>query len=222
MPSAHLPAESAPKVFGLSLKDRSAILRGRPSRRRAPTGSTSRRACSSRAPTIAPSRTPGRRSSTRRRRPTSIAGASGSCSTPRPGRPRMMPATPGPQLYGAVYGSPFGNELLKDFAVAAIEAERLGQRGVTDLLTRELLVQRRRRAHLRPRQPAGAGHGGAHRSRDRANCSRASTRWSAWTTRSSRSPPITAWRRCPKCQQQRKLPGGRIKQRSCSGRSRRL
>jgi len=52
-----------------------------------------------------------------------------------PGSARMMPSTPGAPLYTAVYGSPFGNELLRDFAVAAIEGERLGQRGVTDLLT---------------------------------------------------------------------------------------
>ena len=48
---------------------------------------------------------------------------------------RTMPEAPGPQLFGAVIGSPFGNVLLKDLAIAAIEAERLGQRGVTDVLT---------------------------------------------------------------------------------------
>jgi predicted AlkP superfamily pyrophosphatase or phosphodiesterase len=46
-----------------------------------------------------------------------------------------MPATAGAPLYGAVYGSPYGNGLLAAFAETAIEAERLGQRGVTDILS---------------------------------------------------------------------------------------
>src|SRR5438093_871570 len=40
----------------------------------------------------------------------------------------------GPAYYGAVYGSPFGNDLLEALAERAVEAERLGQRGETDLL----------------------------------------------------------------------------------------
>ncbi len=46
----------------------------------------------------------------------------------------VMPAL-GPSLYPAVFGSPFGNELLLSFATRAIDAERLGQRDVTDMLT---------------------------------------------------------------------------------------
>jgi len=46
-----------------------------------------------------------------------------------------LPKESGPALYGAIYGSPFGNDLLEAFAERAIEAERLGQRGETDLLT---------------------------------------------------------------------------------------
>jgi hypothetical protein len=42
---------------------------------------------------------------------------------------------PGEKLYNAVYNSPFGNELVEAFAERAVEAEKLGQRGVTDLLT---------------------------------------------------------------------------------------
>jgi arylsulfatase A-like enzyme len=38
------------------------------------------------------------------------------------------------KLYAAVYDSPFGNELVEAFAERAVEAEKLGQRGVTDLL----------------------------------------------------------------------------------------
>jgi hypothetical protein len=46
-----------------------------------------------------------------------------------------LPGDTGPAYYGAVYGSPFGNELLEALAERAVEAERLGQRGETDLLT---------------------------------------------------------------------------------------
>jgi hypothetical protein len=41
----------------------------------------------------------------------------------------------GPKLYEAVYGSPFGNELLADLADAAVTAERLGTRETTDVLS---------------------------------------------------------------------------------------
>jgi arylsulfatase A-like enzyme len=40
----------------------------------------------------------------------------------------------GEKLYNAVYDSPFGNELVEAFAERAVESEKLGQRGVTDLL----------------------------------------------------------------------------------------
>ncbi len=40
----------------------------------------------------------------------------------------------GEKLYNAVYDSPFGNELVETFAERAVEAEKLGQRGVTDVL----------------------------------------------------------------------------------------
>jgi hypothetical protein len=48
---------------------------------------------------------------------------------------RAMPASPSTELNMAVFGSPYGNDLLEQFAEAAITAESLGQRGVTDLLT---------------------------------------------------------------------------------------
>jgi hypothetical protein len=48
---------------------------------------------------------------------------------------RELPKEAGPALYGAVYGSPFGNDLLETLAERAVDAERLGQRGETDLLT---------------------------------------------------------------------------------------
>ena len=48
---------------------------------------------------------------------------------------RRTPSEPGRKLNDAVYGSPYGNDLLESFAEAAIDAEKLGTRGVTDLLT---------------------------------------------------------------------------------------
>ena len=48
---------------------------------------------------------------------------------------RRMPEEAGGALNTAVYGSPFGNELLLEFATEAVTRERLGQRGVTDLLS---------------------------------------------------------------------------------------
>jgi hypothetical protein len=45
-----------------------------------------------------------------------------------------MPDVPGPAYYGAVYDSAFGNDLLVSLAEAALEGERLGQRGETDVL----------------------------------------------------------------------------------------
>ena len=43
--------------------------------------------------------------------------------------------TAGADLYRAIPASPWGNELIEQFAESAIRGERLGQRGVTDLLT---------------------------------------------------------------------------------------
>jgi predicted AlkP superfamily pyrophosphatase or phosphodiesterase len=42
---------------------------------------------------------------------------------------------PGEKLYGSLQVSPFGNELVELFAERAISEEKLGQRGVTDLMT---------------------------------------------------------------------------------------
>ncbi len=43
-------------------------------------------------------------------------------------------AAPGPDFYTAFQATPFGTDLTFDFARAALDGERLGQRGVTDLL----------------------------------------------------------------------------------------
>lgn len=130
----HLPADGAPRVFGLSLKDRSAIL---PVGHRADgaywfdtkTGafvtSTYYRAephaWVARFNQAAPS--------------ASFAGRPWQFLDAASGPGRVMPAEVGASLYTAIYGSPYGNELLRDLAVAALEGERLGQRGVADLLT---------------------------------------------------------------------------------------
>jgi predicted AlkP superfamily pyrophosphatase or phosphodiesterase len=48
---------------------------------------------------------------------------------------RRLPDQPGPGLYAATYNSPYGNDLLEQFAVRAIEVEKLGQRNATDFLS---------------------------------------------------------------------------------------
>jgi predicted AlkP superfamily pyrophosphatase or phosphodiesterase len=45
-----------------------------------------------------------------------------------------LDTTPSKAYWTAVYNTPFGNELLEQFAETAIEAEQLGKRGATDLL----------------------------------------------------------------------------------------
>jgi predicted AlkP superfamily pyrophosphatase or phosphodiesterase len=48
---------------------------------------------------------------------------------------RKLPDQPGAALYAATYSSSFGNDLLADFAIRAMEIEKLGQRDATDLLS---------------------------------------------------------------------------------------
>jgi hypothetical protein len=48
---------------------------------------------------------------------------------------RHLPEERGPALYDAVWGSPFGNELLLQLADQALTREQLGQRGATDVLS---------------------------------------------------------------------------------------
>ena len=47
---------------------------------------------------------------------------------------RQLPAERGGPLYEAIYGSPYGNELLVEFAGELLSRERLGVRNATDLL----------------------------------------------------------------------------------------
>lgn len=48
---------------------------------------------------------------------------------------KQMPKEKGQPYYEAVFGSPWGNEMLLELATDALANERLGQRGVTDVLT---------------------------------------------------------------------------------------
>lgn len=126
--------EQAPKVFGLSLKDRSAVL---------PAGHRGDGAYWYDTKTAAfvtstyyrPEPHAWAAAFNARKQADTYAGARWDFLDPASGPGRVMPAAAGAQLYTAVYGSPFGNVLLKDLAVAALEAERLGQRGVTDVLS---------------------------------------------------------------------------------------
>lgn len=130
----HKPPAARPKVFGLSLKDRSAIL---PAGHRADgaywwhgrTGAfvTSTYYRAEPHPWVADFNAA--------RPADQFAGRLWEFAGGPDGKGRAMPAAVGAQLYSAIAGSPFGNELLRDFAVAAIEHEKLGQRGVTDLLS---------------------------------------------------------------------------------------
>lgn len=51
------------------------------------------------------------------------------------GKERRLVEKPGPMLYSGVFASPYGNDILELFAERAIKEEKLGQRGTTDLLS---------------------------------------------------------------------------------------
>ncbi|HEY2980643.1 MAG TPA: alkaline phosphatase family protein [Anaerolineales bacterium] len=70
-----------------------------------------------------------------RRLPDKYAGAEWNTVDAEQGGTLKLPSETGPKLYEAVYSSPFGNELLASFAEQGLRAERLGQRGATDLLS---------------------------------------------------------------------------------------
>jgi type I phosphodiesterase/nucleotide pyrophosphatase len=122
-----------PKVFGLSLKDRSAAL---------PAGHMANAAfCFDTKTGAFVTSTYYRRdlpawaAAFNAKRPAdAFAGKTWTYLDPAAGTAGTLPPV-GDTLYNAVFGSPFGNELLLSFALTAIEAEQLGQRGVTDLLS---------------------------------------------------------------------------------------
>jgi predicted AlkP superfamily pyrophosphatase or phosphodiesterase len=127
-------ATEGPRVIGISLKDRSAIL---------PAGHAADAAYwwdqSSGhfvTSTFYRSTLPDWVSAFNAKRlPDSFAGRTWSLLTSPSTTLRQMPAEAGQSLYQAVYGSPFGNEVLLGFVQTALEHEQLGQRGVTDLLS---------------------------------------------------------------------------------------
>ncbi len=124
----------APKVIGVSLKDRAAIL---PAGRGADAAywfdvTTGAFVSSSYYfPAI-----PGWVTAFNQRKPADgYAGKTWTLATGTPTEPHVLPAAPGAPLYNAIFGSPFGNDLLLTLATEALDKEQLGQRGVTDLFT---------------------------------------------------------------------------------------
>jgi predicted AlkP superfamily pyrophosphatase or phosphodiesterase len=123
----------APRVFGISLKDRSAIL---PVGRGAnaafwwdtKTGSfvTSTYYSADLAAWV--------QSFNERKLPDADAGANWTVLSAPSRSLRQLPAERGGPLYEAIYGSPYGNELLVEFAGELLSRERLGVRNATDLL----------------------------------------------------------------------------------------
>lgn len=127
-------APNAPRVIGISLKDRAAIM---PSGRGADAAywfdtKTGTFVTSTYYMNEIPSWV---QAFNDRRSPDSLAGqpwVALSVGTPLM---KQLPKETGASLYEAVYGSPFGNQMLVDFTTAAITEEKLGQRGVIDLLS---------------------------------------------------------------------------------------
>jgi predicted AlkP superfamily pyrophosphatase or phosphodiesterase len=135
--SASRAAEGAPnrpKVFGLSLKDRSAVL---PAGHMADgaywfdTGTGAFITSTFYRPDL-PAWVAGFNA---KKLGDASAGKTWTFLDASSGPGHALPAAAGAPLYPALYGSPYGNELLAAFAETAIEAERLGQRGVTDILS---------------------------------------------------------------------------------------
>jgi hypothetical protein len=124
---------AAPRVIGISLKDRSAILAvGR--------GADAAYWWDTRSGSFVSSTyyfadiPAWVRAFNDRKTPDSLAGKSWHFLD-QPAKPILLPAKPGQALYDAIYASEFGNELLMDFAGEALVQEKLGQRGVTDLFS---------------------------------------------------------------------------------------
>jgi predicted AlkP superfamily pyrophosphatase or phosphodiesterase len=127
-------ANGAPRVFGVSLKDRSAILPvGRGADAAYWWDTKSGNFVSS---TYYFPETPEWVGSFNARRPADLHAGTAWTILAAPSTPlRQMPAERGAALYDAVYGSPYGNDLLLSFASELLARERLGQRGTTDLLS---------------------------------------------------------------------------------------
>jgi hypothetical protein len=124
----------APRVIGLSLKDRSAIL---PAGRAADAAywwdtKSGHFVTSSYYRPEAPAWVTAFNA---RKLATSWAGKPWTLITAPATVLKQLPEAGDSALNAAVYSSPFGNELLLEFATEAVTREQLGQRGVTDLLS---------------------------------------------------------------------------------------
>jgi predicted AlkP superfamily pyrophosphatase or phosphodiesterase len=127
-------APDAPRVIGLSLKDRSAIM---PAGRGADAAywldtKSGTFVTSTYYMNDAPAWV---RAFNERHRADEWAGRSWTALSAPATIFRQLPKESGTTLYEAVYGSPFGNDLLLDFATEALTQERLGQRAPVDLLS---------------------------------------------------------------------------------------
>ena len=134
--AARLPkgADGAPRVFGVSLKDRSAIL----ATGRGADGAywwdtkTGSFVTSTYYMGEAPEWV---RAFNGRKPADAYAGSSWSALATPSVLFRTLPVQRGATLYEAVYGSPSGNDLLRDFAGELLVRERLGQQNHTDVLS---------------------------------------------------------------------------------------
>ena len=124
----------APKVIGVSLKDRSAILPvGR--------GATAAYWWDTKSGAFVSStyyfaNAPDWVTTFNSRKPADTHAGAAWTALAGPSVPlRQLPAELGAKLYDAVYGSPFGNDLVLQFSEELLHRERLGQRGTTDLLS---------------------------------------------------------------------------------------
>jgi hypothetical protein len=127
-------APDAPRVFGVSLKDRSAIL---PAGRGADAAywfdtSTGNFVTSTYYVGEIPDWV---RAFNERKLADANAGATWTGLSAPTTALRQLPAEHGAALYEAVYGSPYGNDLLLEFASELLTRERLGQRNATDLFS---------------------------------------------------------------------------------------
>jgi predicted AlkP superfamily pyrophosphatase or phosphodiesterase len=127
-------AINAPRVFGVSLKDRSAILPVGRGADAAYWWDTTSGSFVTSTYYLAEAPQWVRDFNERRPADTHAGGSWTALSTPSVSL-RKFPVERGAELYTAVYGSPFGNELLLDFAGELLSREQLGMRNATDLLS---------------------------------------------------------------------------------------
>jgi predicted AlkP superfamily pyrophosphatase or phosphodiesterase len=127
-------AADSPRVIGMSLKDRSAILPG--GRGADASYWWDPRTGNFVTSTYYMTELPGWVRAFNERRPAdSLAGKAWTLLAQPSTSLKVMPVKPGVELNDAVWASPYGNDLLLSLAEAALEHERLGQRGVTDLFS---------------------------------------------------------------------------------------